>query len=703
MKNKSLEAITEIVDGKMTVIASTETDDRMGDSLKVNDWDFRAFKKNPVLQAGHDYRPQFTIGIAKNIRVEGNKVLFEPEFHNITALAREIKEMFEQGMLKAWSVGFIPGREEGDKNELLEISAVAVPANSEALVIAKGMNQREEKDLSGKIKEFVKEKVEHVNEDINESKILEKKFVGRVNKQLPKFFDRVYIETKGLKQDTELSLYKKHLRVEVKDIYVNTFSIPMPLIGSYLSAHKNVFDEQPIETRRFNWQGIEHPPVYQDIKLNSTKRDSLLVEGISFYNKGIIYKVYPVFMGMIIEVITSVKHREANVEMMNDIHKWVDENNFLKGEKFSITGEFLQLNKKSWEDLYVDIDTEKTLKRLVKMSNKEDFASRGILMYGPPGNGKTLTGKIMMNEIKSSCIWITAKDFSNTYMHPSGTIALAYKLAKMLGTTVVFMEDIDNWLKGQTTDALKTEMDGLSENRGVLTVLTSNEPENLPDALLDRPGRFHDILKYDVPNSSIRKKMLNKLVKLETKTLDDIVSKTTGYSGAYMKELVDLSLLISKEEEVSMNNAIDEAFKKIEKQKKLIQEIRDKNKEEASKKVFDNILLKEGRVISKKNQKIILDTINKTKETAVALEKLLKISEPTPNEDSEKSVPEAKLKKVFIKRTSNKEQKGTAILKVEEPKKVHKELSVGELAVQTLKLITKQSSFVLNKHNKEKK
>jgi len=312
MKNKSLEAITSIVEGKMTVIASTETPDRMGDSLKVNDWDFKAFKKNPVLQAGHDYRPQFTIGVAKNIRVEGKKVLFEPEFHNITALAREIKEMFEQGMLKAWSVGFIPGREEGEKNELLEVSAVAVPANSEALVMAKGMNETEEKDLGGKIKKFVKEEVE-------------------------------------------------------------------------------------------------------------------------------------------IKKVKEVVEKEA--------------------------------------------------------------------------------------------------------------------------------EEVS---------------------------------------------------------------------KLDTDTIDS-------------KETIEV-------EEIT-----------------------------------DEIEVKEGRIISKKTKKIIEDTINKNKETVVALEKLLKISEPTPKEDSEKSVSEDKLKKVLIKRTSNKEQKGTTKLKVEEPKKVHKELSTGELAVHTLKEISKQLNFVLNKVNKEKK
>lgn len=157
MKKRTFEAITEVnKDGTMIAVASDESKDRYGDEILVKDWDFSKFKKNPVLQAGHDYRPQFTVGIAKNMKIEGKKVLFEPVFHNITSLAREIGEMYKQGVLKAWSVGFIPSRKEGGKNELLEVSAVAVPANANALVIAKGMNQEEEKEVGEKLKEFVK-------------------------------------------------------------------------------------------------------------------------------------------------------------------------------------------------------------------------------------------------------------------------------------------------------------------------------------------------------------------------------------------------------------------------------------------------------------------------------------------------------------------------------------------------------------------
>jgi hypothetical protein len=161
MDKKILQAITEIKDGKMLAIASSEEKDRVGDVLNVDNWDFKNFKKNPVLQAGHDYRPQFTIGIAKNLVVEGKKVLFEPVFHTITDLARQIKEMYEQGFLKAWSVGYIPG----ETNELLEISAVAVPANASALVIAKGMNPEQEIEVKKQIDEFIVKEVEPEKHD----------------------------------------------------------------------------------------------------------------------------------------------------------------------------------------------------------------------------------------------------------------------------------------------------------------------------------------------------------------------------------------------------------------------------------------------------------------------------------------------------------------------------------------------------------
>jgi len=146
-KKETMKALVEIVDGKMLAIASTGNKDRMDDVMDQEKWDLKSFKKNPILIAGHNYAPENVIGIAKKIKIEGNKLLFEPVFHEITQLAKDLGNMVKEGYLKAFSVGFIPNalmnpEDKSAKNELLEISLVSVPANAEALMIdAKSYNQ----------------------------------------------------------------------------------------------------------------------------------------------------------------------------------------------------------------------------------------------------------------------------------------------------------------------------------------------------------------------------------------------------------------------------------------------------------------------------------------------------------------------------------------------------------------------------------
>lgn len=168
MKKKNIQALTEIIDGKLMAVASDNSVDRMGDSLDADRWDLKNFKKNPVLLAGHDYRPEYVIGVAKNIKVEGEKLMFEPEFHDFTELAKNMAVLVKNQILKAWSVGFIPNalldpENKSAKNELLEISLVAVPANANALMV-------EAKSYSSETKTRVNEWVEKKTKKIKKAK-----------------------------------------------------------------------------------------------------------------------------------------------------------------------------------------------------------------------------------------------------------------------------------------------------------------------------------------------------------------------------------------------------------------------------------------------------------------------------------------------------------------------------------------------------
>jgi HK97 family phage prohead protease len=118
--------------------ASTGDEDRDEEFINPSGWDLENFKRNPVLQWAHDYTKP-PIGKVLDIKVVDDKLIFKPQFAK-TTFATEIWELFKGGFLNAFSVGFKAQEKEGNKflkQELLEISAVPVPSNPNALVLAR--------------------------------------------------------------------------------------------------------------------------------------------------------------------------------------------------------------------------------------------------------------------------------------------------------------------------------------------------------------------------------------------------------------------------------------------------------------------------------------------------------------------------------------------------------------------------------------
>ena len=162
----SLKASIQEVNGKMTIVASDETVDRSGEVVRARQWDLSNFLKSPRLLVDHDYSVKSIVGKAVNARVENAKLLFEPLYHDITELARQVKEMVDQGFLDTVSVGFIrKGEGNNVVNELLEISFVAVPANPNARVLAV-------KDIGADDERAIKEFIDDENFD-DEDEIIE--------------------------------------------------------------------------------------------------------------------------------------------------------------------------------------------------------------------------------------------------------------------------------------------------------------------------------------------------------------------------------------------------------------------------------------------------------------------------------------------------------------------------------------------------
>lgn len=121
---------------KITFVASDETLDRAGEVIPISSWDLVNFMQNPVLLVNHDYLVENIVGLATNVRIEGKSLLFDPVFHEITELSKTVFQMVKEEVLNTVSVGFLPHGpvKDGDmgRNELLEVSFVAVPANPSA-------------------------------------------------------------------------------------------------------------------------------------------------------------------------------------------------------------------------------------------------------------------------------------------------------------------------------------------------------------------------------------------------------------------------------------------------------------------------------------------------------------------------------------------------------------------------------------------
>ena len=147
--------VKEVGDRQLEIAGSTEDVDRMGDIIKASGWKLGPFKKNPVFMWGHDYN-QPPIGRATKVWVdrESKRLMFNVEFADAETykFADTIYKLYKGGFLHATSVGFIPLEWEGKseeepnpkwegnlftKQELLELSAVPVPANANALVTAR--------------------------------------------------------------------------------------------------------------------------------------------------------------------------------------------------------------------------------------------------------------------------------------------------------------------------------------------------------------------------------------------------------------------------------------------------------------------------------------------------------------------------------------------------------------------------------------
>ena len=187
---------------------------------------------------------------------------------------------------------------------------------------------------------------------------------------------------------------------------------------------------------------------------------------------------------------------------------------------------------------------------------------KGILLEGPPGTGKTLLAKAIASEANANFISVAASEFIELYVGAGALkIRNLFSMARNNLPCIIFIDEIDsigkergsrvnlgNDEQEQTLNQLLAEMDGFTNNNGVLILAATNRKDILDKALL-RPGRFDRIIKVPYPDQNSRKEIIkvhskNKL--LDNKiNLDLIAHLTNGFSGAQIKNLLNEAAICS--------------------------------------------------------------------------------------------------------------------------------------------------------------
>jgi len=222
---------------------------------------------------------------------------------------------------------------------------------------------------------------------------------------------------------------------------------------------------------------------------------------------------------------------------------------------------YVEVPKVHWSDIGGLEDVKQQLREAVEWPlrfpeafNKAGITPpKGILLFGPPGTGKTMLAKAVATESGANFIAVRGPEILSKWVGESEkAIREIFRKARQAAPTIIFFDEIDAIapMRGLTSDSgvterivnqLLAEMDGIVPLNRVVVIAATNRPDILDPALL-RPGRFDRLIYVPPPDKNARKDILRVHTRnvplAEDVSLDELAEKTEGYTGADIEALV---------------------------------------------------------------------------------------------------------------------------------------------------------------------
>ncbi|KAF6823970.1 ATP-dependent zn protease [Colletotrichum plurivorum] len=228
---------------------------------------------------------------------------------------------------------------------------------------------------------------------------------------------------------------------------------------------------------------------------------------------------------------------------------------------------FESIRHASWDSVILDADMKKAIinDHLSFYNSRDTYQNlkvpwkRGLIYYGPPGNGKTISVKATMNMLWDKKIPTLYVRSLVSYQGPEASIRNIFEQARRFAPCYLVFEDLDTIVSDGVRSYFLNEMDGLKDNDGIFVIGSTNHLDRLDPGISKRPSRFDR--KYYFPDPDLdqrvayckfwqKKLKSNKEIDFPDRLCTAIAKITDKFSFAYIQEAFVAALLaIARESE----------------------------------------------------------------------------------------------------------------------------------------------------------